>query len=691
MWATLRVLEARQWRGDGADAPRAQRLRIALAVPALLAHLPPRAGHPRRRAAGASTSRPSAATRSPTTRSKILDGLPADVRIIALPALAGPAQPDHRQPAAPGGAPHSRRVQRRSCVDVNRQPGAGARVRGRLLRRAGRRERRPPARVLEPARGDADGGAPPGDAPAAEDRRLGRRARRGALDETARRRAATRPPASLLEQEYYEVRPVSLIGDEVPPEVAVLVIAGPDKDFLPEELAALDRYLQRPGQALVMLDPLRAPELAAFLAPLRRRRCRPTSWSIPAARLYGGEYLTMQVAMRARRASDPRPARRAAALLAHPLGRAHGRRAGADRRRSPSCAPARRAGRTTRLRASSAPGPPRSSPAATGRARSRVGIELAFRVARRRRAPQPQQGRLVVYGNSEFANNFFIEFLGNKDLFVNTRQLARARAGRRSPAARARRQLGLQQFYLSEEQGDDAVLGARPWSQPALFALIGLFAGLAPAAELRARHALAAGDRPLRRRGRARRPSTGSSSGTATALADGATGRRPFLSRRGVATCARCASAARRAHGGVAAGTASGWVVVEPAGGVVPSDLIAAFTNALTGAEEIERIAERPRTTPGSTGSTSAPRGSRSCRRAASRSSSSLGGTNPTGTAVYARRDAAPRGRPHRTEHPLLRGPDLPGAPGRPRPDDGARGAGRRVTPSMLTADATPR
>src|SRR5439155_1150804 len=70
---------------------------------------------------------------------------------------------------------------------------------------------------------------------------------------------------AVLEQEYYEVRPVSLLGDEVPVETAVLVIAGPRKSFLPEELAVLDRYLQRPGQALIMLDPLRAPVLAAHL------------------------------------------------------------------------------------------------------------------------------------------------------------------------------------------------------------------------------------------------------------------------------------------------------------------------------------------------------------------------------------------------------------------------------------------
>src|SRR5947207_676764 len=39
---------------------------------------------------------------------------------------------------------------------------------------------------------------------------------------------------AVLEQEYYDVRPVSLIGDEVPPETSVLIMAGPQKDFLPE-------------------------------------------------------------------------------------------------------------------------------------------------------------------------------------------------------------------------------------------------------------------------------------------------------------------------------------------------------------------------------------------------------------------------------------------------------------------------
>jgi hypothetical protein len=83
------------------------------------------------------------------------------------------------------------------------------------------------------------------------------------------------------------------------------------------------------------------------------------------------------------------------------------------------------------------------------------------------------------------------------------------------------------------------------------------------------------------------------------------------------------------------------WVVVEPKGGTVPSDLIAAFTNALAGAEEIAHIADHPD----------------DARQYGLDENASriefvpvtgepvvvvLGGTNPTGTAIYARRDAAP-------------------------------------------------
>src|SRR5262249_18328718 len=84
------------------------------------------------------------------------------------------------------------------------------------------------------------------------------------------------------------------IGADVPVGISALVVAGPSKDFLPDELAALDRYLQRPGQLLVMLDPNQAPALATFLERYHLRLGRDVVVD-PAARLYGGEYLTMDL------------------------------------------------------------------------------------------------------------------------------------------------------------------------------------------------------------------------------------------------------------------------------------------------------------------------------------------------------------------------------------------------------------
>ena len=83
------------------------------------------------------------------------------------------------------------------------------------------------------------------------------------------------------------------------------------------------------------------------------------------------------------------------------------------------------------------------------------------------------------------------------------------------------------------------------------------------------------------------------------------------------------------------------WVVVKPEGGPVPSDLIDAFTNALVTAEEIAHIADHP------DDAKQYGLDERASRIEIVPESGEavvvvLGGTNPTGTAVYARRDAAP-------------------------------------------------
>jgi ABC-type uncharacterized transport system involved in gliding motility auxiliary subunit len=273
---------------------------------------------------------------------------------------------------------------------------------------------------------------------------------------------------TFLEQEYYEVTPVSLLSDDVPVGTAVLAIVGPQKDFLPEELAAVDRYLQRPGNAVVLLDPQRAPALANFLG--QYRFALPDDVVVePAARLYGGEYLTMQVGY------DRRAHPIVGALAAPPL---FSLTRSVDRIAeelpgtwfTPLLQTSRDSWATndlTVLRTGSAAflaGRDRRGPVT-------VGAEVEFLVPM---APgsDPRTGRVVVYGNAEFANNFFIEYLGNKDLFVNTvAWLARDpdaighRASRQEP--------GRNQFFVTAEQGD-RVFWATAVVQPLLFALIGI-------------------------------------------------------------------------------------------------------------------------------------------------------------------------------------------------------------------------
>lgn len=95
----------------------------------------------------------------------------------------------------------------------------------------------------------------------------------------------------------------------------------------------------------------------------------------------------------------------------------------------------------------------------------------------------------------------------------------------------------------------------------------------------------------------------------------------------------------RLARGGralVLARTGDQWTVVEPTGAAVPNDLVAAFVRALVEAEEIDRAAmpDDPRAFGLDERATSVE-----LRRAdGSTVALTLGGTNPTGTAMYAAR-----------------------------------------------------
>jgi len=274
----------------------------------------------------------------------------------------------------------------------------------------------------------------------------------------------------LLEQEYYDVQPVSLLGDEVPVGISVLLVVGPKKDFLAAELAALERYVGRGGALFVLLDPREAPALAALLDGYGLVVADDVVID-PDARLYGGEHLTMRLTLERGRHALLAP------LAAPPL---------FSLSRSVELAKELPAGAAGTMilesgRESWATSDPTVLRTGTGRfaaGRDRHGpIGLGAEVALRLPSPSGERGpaplaRVIAYGNAEFANNFFIEYLGNGDLFVNTvAWLAR------DPQGIARRSLrqepGVNQFYVSSEEGNQLFWGAAV-GIPLAFGLVGV-------------------------------------------------------------------------------------------------------------------------------------------------------------------------------------------------------------------------
>jgi len=60
---------------------------------------------------------------------------------------------------------------------------------------------------------------------------------------------------SVLRDQNYDVETITLATAGVPEDAAVVIIAGPQTEFLEEEIEALRAYLQQGGKAMVMVDP----------------------------------------------------------------------------------------------------------------------------------------------------------------------------------------------------------------------------------------------------------------------------------------------------------------------------------------------------------------------------------------------------------------------------------------------------
>lgn len=251
-----------------------------------------------------------------------------------------------------------------------------------------------------------------------------------------------------LEDDQFKVRTLPPIGaDGVPADATALVIAGPRKDYLPGELEQIGAYLRRGGNVLLLVDPETPASVAAFAAGLGI--VTPAQVVVdPEHRLAGGEGVTLMVSdtLRSFLVSGSLEAPPVFSY-ARPLGVAaeHVDDAISFLKTSPESYAAA----------------PSDLAARAGRQTGAVPVGVAL-VPTADRA-----GRVIVLGDSDFASNGIIDYLGNKDLLLNSiNWLARDES---LLAARAQtKEVGREQFFVTETQGALAFWLATV-VQPAIF------------------------------------------------------------------------------------------------------------------------------------------------------------------------------------------------------------------------------
>ena len=274
--------------------------------------------------------------------------------------------------------------------------------------------------------------------------------------------------------EFYQVEELELTGDtQVPDDCDVLVLPGPRKDPLPSELDALDTYLRRGGKMLVMLDPFSAPRLAAWLR-IQGIELADDIIIEPQNRLAGGEALSA-VATDLNRSQLITQRLEAPALFSgvrSVRGKADeeiGRIATWLLRSGEQSWASHDAGVLRGAEPRFVAGRDLNGPLT-------IAVEVVMPAAD---APSVEPGtrgtvytRIIAFGDSDFATNRFLDYLGNRDLVLNSvnwlareERLIAPRTPERDP----------QREYFYPTQADlERVFKMSVGVQPGLFLLVGI-------------------------------------------------------------------------------------------------------------------------------------------------------------------------------------------------------------------------
>lgn len=239
----------------------------------------------------------------------------------------------------------------------------------------------------------------------------------GEKDLASSERAGLSQLKTALEKVNYEPKDLLLAREaKVPEDAAIVVVAGPEKDLLPNEADALSAYVGRGGKVFFMVDPFKAPGLGALLERYGLGlgndviidvsglgRMFDTGPEVPIVAEYpshpitqGFRLITVFPVARTVTVKDKRPD----GVTAQPLGRTSPESWAETNQEEV---------RTGQVK----PDP--------GEARGPLTVAAAVTVDLKD-VPEDRKGakaRIVVVGDSDFASNYAINAQGNRDFVLN--------------------------------------------------------------------------------------------------------------------------------------------------------------------------------------------------------------------------------------------------------------------------------
>ncbi|MDY6861559.1 MAG: Gldg family protein, partial [Thermodesulfobacteriota bacterium] len=286
-----------------------------------------------------------------------------------------------------------------------------------------------------------------------------------------------------LETEYYDIEDLLLMGkNEVPEDSSLLVISGPEKDPFPFEFDSIKKYLEKGGRVLFMLDPYVAPAFSSFLKQYNVI-LEDDIIIDKENKLFGYEERTPII-------SDfttheiTRAFAGAGVTFVFSLARSVGTKESGEEEGKNIETELEEFLKTSKdswkeldkksvesSKITFDPDKDTKGPITVGVAGK---LTINTKDTKDKKGIK-KEGRFVVYGDSDFANNFYWEILGNRDLFLNTISwlteegiLISIREKKQSAMPK------LSPFFLSDLQGR-IILFVTVIFMPVLFLIIGIF------------------------------------------------------------------------------------------------------------------------------------------------------------------------------------------------------------------------